>query len=397
MGQHVVIAGAGHAGVTITVLLRQQGFDGAITLVGDEPVAPYQRPPLSILRPDAYLTEQRIAFRRAESVVQIDCHAKQVSLSDASVLGYDKLVITTGAHPIFLPIDGADLAGVHVLRTMADAERLRISLDARPTDAVVGGGYIGLEVAASARALGCEVVVLEREARPLARVACEQLSTFFQAYHERQGIAFELGCRVVGLIGDGLHVSGVKLADGRVIAVGAVVLGVGARPNDSVAEDAGIETANGIVVDENSRSVSHHDVFALGDVAYRPIPICDRLFPMESVPNALEQAKQAAAAILGQPRPADECSWQWSDQYDLELQIAGYAFDSDATILRRNPDEGFFALFHMRGDLVRSVEAVSSPPEFLVGRRLILARTPVSRSRLADADISMKTTAAGAA
>jgi 3-phenylpropionate/trans-cinnamate dioxygenase ferredoxin reductase subunit len=399
---HVVILGAGHAGGTAAALLRQYGHEGPITLVGEEPIPPYQRPPLSkawlkgeadadslALKPLEFYAEHNIHFRPSTRAVAITRGARTVALSDGSTLSYDKLILATGARAIALPIPGADLDGVMFLRTAADAEVLKATVGPGKTLAVVGGGYIGLEVAASGRALGADVVVLEREARLLARVACETLSTFFKAYHEQHAVRFELGANVEAFVGEGGHVTGVKLADGRVIPCDAVVVGVGATPNDHLARDSGLEVARGVVVDLEART-SDPAIFAIGDVAHRPMPIYGRMFRMESVPNALEGAKQAASAIVGRPAPAGEVPWQWSDQYDLKLQIAGYPFDVDEIMLRGDPATGKFAVFHLQGDLVQSVEAINSPPEFMMGKQLILARRPVDKARLADPSISMK-------
>jgi len=402
---HVVILGAGHAGGTAAALLRQYGFAGPITLVGEEPIPPYQRPPLSkawlkgeadaeslALKPLEFYAEHDIDFRPGVRAVQLKRSDRTVVLSDGSTLSYDILILATGARAIALPIPGADLPGVMFLRTAADAEQLKAAVGPGKTLAVVGGGYIGLEVAASGRALGAEVVVLERESRLLARVACPELSDFFRGYHEKHGVRFELGCSVVGFEGEG-HVTGVKLASGQVVPCDAVVVGVGAHPNDELASDAGLETARGVVVDLDART-SDPAVFAIGDVAHRPMPIYDRMFRMESVPNALEQAKQAACAITGRPRPPGECPWQWSDQYDLKLQIAGYAFDADGIVVRGDPASGKFAVFHLKGDQVQAVEAINAPPEFMMGKQLILNRKPVDKAKLADVTISMKEVAA---
>jgi 3-phenylpropionate/trans-cinnamate dioxygenase ferredoxin reductase subunit len=275
------------------------------------------------------------------------------------------------------------------LRTAADAEALKTQVGPGKKLAVVGGGYIGLEVAASGRALGAEVVVLEREARLLARVACEALSTFFRDVHEQHGVTFELGASVTGFVGADGHITGVALADGRVIPCDTAVVGVGVIPNDELAVDSGLETARGVVVDLEARTADPH-VFAIGDVAHRPMPIYGRMFRMESVPNALEQAKQAACAITGRPAPAGEVPWQWSDQYNLKLQIAGYAFDVDEIIVRGDPKSGKFAVFHLKGDQLQSVEAINSPPEFMMGRQLIGNRKPLDKAKLADPTVSMK-------
>lgn len=403
---HVVILGAGHAGGTAAALLRQYGHEGPITLVGEEPIPPYQRPPLSkawlkgeadadslALKPLEFYADHGIDFRPGVKAVQLKRSDRTVVLSDGSTLAYDVLIIATGARPIALPIPGADLAGVMFLRTAADAEQLKAAVGPGKRLAVVGGGYIGLEVAASGRALGAEVTVLEREPRLLARVACPELSTFFREYHEKHGVTFELGCSVTGFEGKDGRVTGVTLADGRTIACDAAVVGVGAAPNDEIAADAGLETARGVVVDLDART-SDPAVFAIGDVAHRPMPIYDRMFRMESVPNALEQAKQAAAAITGRPRPPGECPWQWSDQYDLKLQIAGYPFDADQIVVRGDPATAKFAVFHLKGNQVQAVEAINAPPEFMMGKQLIANRKPVDPARLADPTISMKEVAA---
>ncbi|MFC3067968.1 NAD(P)/FAD-dependent oxidoreductase [Phenylobacterium soli] len=406
LSAHVVILGAGHAGGTLAALLRQYGHEGPITLVGDEPIPPYQRPPLSkawlkgeadaeslALKPLEFYAENRIDFRPSTRAVKLERSARRVHLADGSTLSYDILVIATGARAIALPIPGAELGGVMFLRTAADAEQLKAAVGPGKTLAVVGGGYIGLEVAASGRALGAEVVVLEREERVLARVACQALSDFFTAYHQQHGVKFELGASVVGFEGQG-KVSGVRLADGRTLACDAVVVGVGATPNDEIAKDAGLECARGVVVDLEART-SDPAVFAIGDVTHRPMPIYEgRMFRMESVPNALEQAKQAACAITGRAAPAGEVPWQWSDQYDLKLQIAGYAFDVDEIVIRGDPKTAKFAVFHLKGKQLQSVEAINAPPEFMMGKQLIGNRKPVDKIKLADPSISMKEVAA---
>lgn len=406
LAAHVVILGAGHAGGTAVALLRQYGHTGPITLIGDEPIPPYQRPPLSkawlkgeadadslALKPLEFYAENNVDFRPNVTATALDRAAKTVALSSGDTVSYDVLILATGARAIALPIPGADLSGILFLRTAAHAEALKATVGPGKTLAVVGGGYIGLEVAASGRALGAEVVVIERETRLLARVAAEPLSTFFKGYHETHGVRFELGASVTGFTGQDGRVTGVTLADGRTLPCDAAVVGVGAHPNDELAKAAGLETARGVVVDLDART-SDPAIFAIGDVAHRPMPIYDRMFRMESVPNALEQAKQAACAITGRPRPPGECPWQWSDQFDLKLQIAGYAFDADSVILRGEPATAKFAIFHLKGDQVQSVEAINSPPEFMMGKILILNRKPVDKARLADPSISMKEVAA---
>ena len=403
---HVVIVGAGHAGGTLAALLRQYGHAGAVTLVGEEPIPPYQRPPLSkawlkgeadaeslALKPLEFYAGNRIDFRPSVRGVSIDRARKVLALSDGSELAYDVLVLATGARPIRLPIPGADLDGIFELRTAADAEALKAALGPGRTMAVVGGGYIGLEAAASARALGADAVVLEREPRILARVAGEVLSNFFCQVHEGHGVRFLTGASVTGFRGEGGKVTGVELADGRVVDCDLALVGVGAVPNQELAQEAGLAVNRGVVVDLEART-SDPAIFAIGDVTLRPMPIYGRDFRMESVPNALEQAKQVACAITGRPAPAGETPWQWSDQYDIKLQIAGYNFDSDQSLVRGDPASGHFAIFHLKGDQVQAVEAINSPPEFMMGRQLIGSRRPVDKQRLADTSVSMKEVAA---
>ena len=402
----VVIIGAGHAGGTLAALLRQYGHEGMITLLGEEPIAPYQRPPLSkawlkgeadaeslALKPLEFYAESRIDFRPGVSAVSLDRARRTVALSNGDTLGYHVAVIATGMRPNRLAIEGADLGGVLTLRTAADAEALKARLGTGKRLAIVGGGYIGLEVAASARALGAEVVVFEREARILARTACETLSTFFQGYHAARGVRFVLGAQIAAFVGAGDQVSGVRMVDGSVEAADVVLVGVGGRPNAEIAAAAGLKVERGVVVDMTARTGDEH-VYAIGDATSRPMPLYNRMFGPESVPSALEQAKQAASAIVGRPAPAPEVPWNWSDQYDLKLQIAGLPFDADRILVRGDPATAHFAVFHLKGDLVQCVEAVNAAPEYMMGRQLIGNRKAVSTDRLADSTVSMKEVAA---
>lgn len=406
LNARVVIVGAGHAGGSAAAFLRQYGHVGPIVLIGDEPLLPYQRPPLSKawlkgeadadslqLKPSSWYEEAGVSLRLGGVVVSINRGAKTVALASGEHLPYDYLILATGARARALPIPGADLAGVLSLRTAADAEALKTALGPDKRLAVVGGGYVGLEAAASARALGGHVMIIEREPRVLARVACETLSNFFQDYHGARGVAFELNAGVAGFDGEDGHVTGVRLTDGRVVACDVALVGVGAVPNEELARDAGLECANGVVVDIEARTADPF-VFAIGDLTHRPLPIYGRQFRLESVPNALEQAKQAAAAIAGRPMPPHEIPWFWSDQYDLKLQIAGLPFDADTQIVRGDVAAAKFAVFHLKGDLVQAVEAVNAPPEFMAGKQLIAKRTAVSIEKLANSSISMKEVAA---
>jgi 3-phenylpropionate/trans-cinnamate dioxygenase ferredoxin reductase component len=403
---HVVIVGAGHAGGSVAAFLRQYGFAGPITLIGEEPIAPYQRPPLSkawlkgeadadalMLKPESFYGEQGVTLRLSTRVERLDREGKAVVLEGGERIPYDKLVIATGARARKLPVNGADLAGILELRTAADADALKAALGPGKRLAVIGGGYVGLEAAASARALGAEAVVVEKEARVLARVACPQLSNFFQDYHRAHGVEIVTGAGLARFEGEDGRITAVVLDDGRRLDCDAALVGVGAIQNEELARNSGLPCSNGVVVDEGART-EDPDVFAVGDVTWRPLPRYGRNHRLESVPNALEQAKQAASAIAGRPAPAHETPWFWSDQYDLKLQIAGVSFACEELIVRGDPAAAKFAVFHLKDGVVEAVEAVNAPPEFMMGKKLIESRRPVDRSKLADPAVSMKDVAA---
>ena len=403
----VVIVGAGHAGGTAAAFLRQFGWAGEIVLVGDECAPPYQRPPLSkawlkgeadleslALRHESFYPENRIGLRLGERVERIDREARQVVLGHGERLAYDRLILATGARARKLALPGIGLDGVLELRTEGDAEALKRALGVGKRLANIGGGYIGLEGAATARALGAEAVVFEREDRLLARVACETLSSFFQAYHTARGVGFELGAQVAALEGEGA-VEGVRLGDGRTIACDAALIGVGAQPNEELARDAGLACDNGVMVDLTART-EDPAIYAIGDVTRRPLPLYGKARGrLESVPNAIEQARQAAADLCGRPAPGGEVPWFWSDQYDLKLQIAGLALDAASVVVRGDPAQARFAVFHLDPEnRLQAVEAVNAPAEFMAGRQLILGRNRVALDKLRDMSVSMKAVSA---
>jgi 3-phenylpropionate/trans-cinnamate dioxygenase ferredoxin reductase component len=398
-----VVVGAGHAGGSVAAFLRQYGFAGPITLVGEEPVPPYQRPPLSKawlkgevdqtaleLRPPSFYSQNDIDLRVRTTAEAIDRSSQTVRLSSGTALEYDWLILATGARARRIPFAGAASNTVLELRTAADAETLKESLCAGSRAVIVGGGYIGLEAAASARALGVEVTVIERETRLLARVACETLSTFFEGYHRGRGVDFRLRRFVTSLQHDNGRLTEVILDDGERLPADLLLVGVGAVPNQELAAAAGLPCRDGVLVDNLARTVDPR-IYAIGDCTRRPLPLYDGHFRLESVPNAIEQAKQAAAAICGRPAPAPEAPWFWSDQFDLKLQIAGLPVNATQTIVRGDPRAARFAIFHLGADAtVRAVEAVNSPPEFMMGRQMIAARTQVAIERLRDPRISMR-------
>lgn len=399
----VLIIGAGHAAGAAAAALRQAGHDGAITLVGAEPVVPYQRPPLSkawlkgeaveadlLLRPASFYAEKSVTLELGRRVESMDAVARTVKLDDGRVLGADHVVLATGSRLRKLPVPGADAQGVLELRTLADAERIRAVLRPGMTLAVIGGGYVGLEVAASARALGAQVVVLERETRLLARVASPALSSFFETCHRAHGIDLRLGAAVQSLsVSDG-RVSGAHLADGSQIPCDAAVVGIGALAEDALARAAGLQCDDGIVVDEQCRT-SVQGIYAIGDCTRRPLPRYGITARLESVPNALEQARQVAACIAGKPPVKSDTPWFWSDQYDVRLQIVGLPVGVARQVVRGDPASGKFAVFHLaEGHVLQAVEAVNSAAEFAAARLWVGARQVLDPERIADLSLTPK-------
>lgn len=400
---HVLIIGAGHGGAAVAGFLRQFGFEGAITLAGDEPYLPYHRPPLSkawlkgetdsdsaALRPLTYYETNAVELRRATRAETIDRTAKHVRFADGTTVAYDFLILATGSRAILPPIEGVNLEGVQCLRSAADAEALKERLGPGRHVAVVGGGYIGLEVAASAIALGASATVIEREERLLARSASPQLASYFADFQRGQGSDIKLGTSVSAFLGQDGVVSGIRLSNGEEIACDLALLGVGALPNCEIAEEAGLACERGILVDEDART-SDRSIFAIGDVAVRPLWPYGRRVRLESVANATEQARQAASAITGRDRPAPEVTWNWSDQFDLKFQVAGLPFDVAETVVRGDPASHRFALFHFdAAGSVQQVEAINAPGEFMLGKKLIAGRQPVAPERIADMTIELK-------
>lgn len=382
-GSTVVIVGAGHAGGNAAALLRQYGFEGRIVLVGEEPVPPYHRPPLSKaylkgeadverlwLKPRAFYDEQRIELKLGTAVQSLDRAAHQLKLADGSELHYDKLILATGSMPRALTVPGHDLHGVVALRSLADADVLRERVKPGEKLVVIGAGYIGLEAAAAARQLGHDATVLEAAPRVLGRVTGETVSTFYADEHRAQGVDLRLNAKIEALVGENGKLTGVQLAGGEIVPATLALIGIGILPNEALARDAGIVCNNGIQVDDDART-SDQDVFAIGDCAHRPLAHYGRAGRLESVHNAVEQARLAAAAIVGKPRPACDAPWFWSDQFDLKLQTVGLCEGYDETVVRGDPAARRFAVYYLKDRELLAVDAVSSMPDFLCGKKLV--------------------------
>jgi 3-phenylpropionate/trans-cinnamate dioxygenase ferredoxin reductase subunit len=411
MPERVVIVGAGQAGAQIAVSLRQLGFAGDITLLGDEPHLPYQRPPLSKgylsgdmalertwLRSEAYYAKHRIDLRCGTRAARVLRDERVVVCEDDRQLEYDVLVICTGTAARRLPVPGVDLPGVFYLRTLADSDAIKAALRPGARAVIIGGGYIGLEVAASLRKLGCAVVVLEALERVMNRVVAPPVSAFFAAEHARHGVEVVTGAAVRALEGD-RRVERVVCVDGRTFSADLAVIGIGAVPNDELAKDAGLEVANGVVVDAFGRT-SDPAIFAAGDVTSHPNDLFDRRLRLESVHNAMEQAKAVARAIAGHAQPYADVPWFWSDQYDLKLQIAGVGDPDDGLIIRGEPESRTFSCLHVRAGRLVAIDCVNRGGDFLAAKKLIAAGAIPDRRRAADpavllADATAETPGAG--
>ncbi|HET7735351.1 MAG TPA: FAD-dependent oxidoreductase [Nocardioidaceae bacterium] len=391
--QRAIIVGASHAGAQLAASLRQEAWAGEIVLVGDESALPYQRPPLS----KAYLagksTLEELAIRSAEFYVKqeiqplhatveaIDRSAGRLALSTGDSLAYTKLALCTGARPRRLPIPGTDLAGVHYLRTAADVELIREAARPGSRAVIVGGGYIGLETAASLRVLGLDVTVLEATERVLERVTAPEVSAFFGRIHGEQGVNIRTGALVEALTGDS-RVREVVVSSGESIPADLVIVGIGVEPNTELAAAAGLVVDNGIVIDDHART-SDLDIVAAGDCVSHNMARYGRRIRLESVPSAGEQAKVAAATMCGKSKEITALPWFWSDQYDLKLQIAGLNTGHDEVVLSGDPSrDRDFTCFYLRHGQLIAADCVNRPRDFMFSKRVLTQRTPIGRAEL---------------
>ena len=378
----IIIVGGGHAGGQAAASLRQEGYQGELTLLTDEPHIPYQRPPLSkqylsgehgiervYLRPEEFYASKDITVRTGVRVEGIDTNAKTLACANGETLTYDKLLLATGARPRKLATPGAELPGVYYLRTIADVDAIRQDFQPGKRIAIVGGGYIGLEVAAVAVEMGLQVTVLEMEERILQRVTTPEMSAFYADLHTSHGVVIRTGMRAESFLGS-TRLQGVICAGGETIEADLVVVGIGILPNVELAEAAGLDCDNGIVVDEYTRTIDP-DVYAVGDCTNHPNPVLGRRLRLESVPNAMEQSRVAAANLAGGDKVYAAVPWFWSDQYDLKLQMVGFSAGTDRHVTRGDPTRRQFATFHLSGNTVIAADAVNSAREFMAARQLV--------------------------
>ena len=405
MPQRIVIIGAGQAGAQAALTLRQKGYEGELTLVGAEPHVPYERPPLSkaylkgdidadrlALRSPDVFADRSITLRLTCAATALDRTARQVILQGDEPLAYDGLMLATGADPLVPPIPGIDLAGVHYLRSRDDADALKAAFKTARRLGIIGGGYIGLEVAAAAVRAGLEVTVFEGIDRVMARSVAPSISAHSLAVHRREGVDVRLASTVSALSpgADGRRVGAVHLADGATVPVDAVLVGVGVRPATTLAETAALAVDDGILVDEAARTTDPA-IVAAGDCTRHPNPFFGGHVRLESVQNAVDQAKVAAATLLGETVTYDAVPWFWSDQYDEALRIVGLARPGDEAVTRGDPTSGAFTLVWLRDGTVAAIEAVNRLKDFTQGRKLVAGRARVDPDAMANPDIPLKT------
>ncbi|HEV7607677.1 MAG TPA: FAD-dependent oxidoreductase [Steroidobacteraceae bacterium] len=415
--KRIVIVGAGQAAAQAVETLRKRGHTGPITLVGDESMLPYQRPPLSKkflagtferdrlpFRHAAHYLEHAIDVRLGFPAVSVDRARQRVEIADGSAVEYDRLLLATGCHPRLLELPGAELAGVHYLRTFADVDRLRAELAPGRRAVIIGGGYIGLEVAATCREAGLEVTVVEAADRVMGRVVSPVVSAFYEAEHARHGVKIHCNARVHSLVGAdaepgsaGEHaaavgkqrVAAVRLSDGRDLPADFVLVAIGIVATDALARDAGLECDQGILVDEFCRTSDGH-IWAAGDCARYPSLHFGLRVRLESVDNAFEQGTSAALNMLGIVTAHDKVPWFWSDQFDLKMVIVGLSAGHDETIVRGDPSSRGFTVCYLKNGELIAAETINHTKDQMAARKMIPARARPDRHRLADASVAMK-------
>ncbi|WP_197707509.1 FAD-dependent oxidoreductase [Sphingobium sp. LB126] len=397
----VLVIGGGHAGAHLAISLRQKGFAGTITVVSDEPSLPYDRPPLSkgylignleidrlLLRDNDYWTEQQVRFELGHRVGALDTGRKCAELEDGRIIRFRWCVFATGGKVRRLICPGSELAGIHYLRTVADVDAIRGGLENGGVLGVIGAGYVGLEVAAAAREMGHEVVVIEAQDRVLQRVTSPVVSDFFERQHRAHGVDLYLGQQVAGFAGEG-RIAAVRLASGLEIPVDLAIVGIGIDADTALAEKAGIACDSGILVDEYCRT-SAEGILAIGDCARHPNDFAGGLWRLESVQHAMDSAAIAADTILEAPTEYRALPTFWSDQYDLKLQSAGLNKDADEIVVRGDSKEGPLTVIYLKEGRIISVDAINNPKDFMGARSLILKEARPDRAKLADISIPLK-------
>ena len=403
----VAIVGAGQAGFQVAASLRQDGFSGRIVLIGDEPVLPYQRPPLSKsylagqsgvddlwLRPAEFYAKQQIDLIYGDPATAVDRVGRRLRLASGIEVSWDHLVIASGARYRPLAVPGAELDGVLPLRSLADADVLRRRLGAARRVVVVGAGFIGLEFAAVAMSLGADVHIVEVTDHPMGRVVSEPISRFFTEAHIGWGAEVSLGIGVARIVGAGGRVTGVETTDGRSLPADLVLICIGVIPNAELAREAGLAIDNGIVVDDYLVT-GDPSISAIGDCANFPTPFAAGRVRLESVQNAVDQARCVAARLAGRPERYEKVPWFWSDQGDLKLQIAGITTGHDRRVVRGDPADRSFSVFCYRSGRLIGVESVNRTLDHVAARRLLIGEPGLTPEQAADKNYDLRAHARG--
>lgn len=398
----IIIVGAAQAGLQIADSLRGEGWEGGIVLIGDESEPPYHRPPLSkgflsgefdgerlTIRSPEYFTGKGITTMFGHRAVAIDRIAKTVTLENGTSLPYSKLALTTGARPRLLTAPGADLVGVFVLRTRGDVLAIRARLEGAQNIVIVGGGFIGLEVAAVARGLGKHVTVLEAQDRLMPRVVSPALSDFYKNLHEGRGTRILLGAKLDRLVGEDGEVKAAVLADGTSLPAQIVLVAIGVIPNDELAREAGLACDNGILVDECAIT-SDPDIVASGDCANHFNRFMGGRVRLESVQNAADQGRTAAASLVGKQKPYGTVPWFWSDQYDVKLQMAGRSHGHDTFVFRGDPMGSKFSVFYFIDSVLIGADSLNSSSDHMTVRKLLAGGTALNPIQAADPTFDLK-------
>jgi len=400
MKNGIIVIGGGHGAAAVVSTLRSEGYDGPLRLISGEAEVPYHRPPLSKaflkavdaeilpIKPASWYADNHVDLDLGVKVTRIDRAAHHVHLSDGRVLAYDKLALALGARVRKSDAPGADLKGIHYLRTTADARILRQELADAKNVVIVGGGFIGLEVAATAALLGKTVTVLEMADRLMGRAVSPQVSAAMLARHRAAGIDVKLNTGLKSFGGEAGRLAGVTGTDGIVIAADFALIGIGVIPEAELAREAGLQVDGGLVVDEFAMT-SDPDIASCGDGVVFKFRDFDRLIRLESVQNANDQGRHAALALLGRPSAYHPVPWFWSDQGATKLQMVGLSFGADKTVLRGTLD-GPFSVFHFAGDRLVSLDSVDRPTDHMIGRRLLAAGTKITPEQAADLSLDLK-------
>ena len=400
MKNDAVIIGAGHAGGMTAISLRQRQYQGSITLIGEENSLPYQRPALSkgflageieekrlYLKSQDYFDKNNIRIIRNCKVVAIDRNNKTILLENQKQLGYEKLVIATGSIVNKLKISSKE-TDLYYLRTIRDSLKIREKLRSKNKITIIGAGYIGLEIASIATKKNLEVSVLELENRVMGRVVSAEVSDFFQKKHQSEGVEFKFNTSITDIEDRGKQ-KRIICSDGSFLNTDVVIIGVGIKPNIELAKSSGLKCDNGILVDANGQTSDRH-IFAVGDCTNHPNNIFKQRLRLESVQNAVEQAKSIAASIAGSHKPYQEVPWFWSDQYNIKLQIAGISQDHDHRVIRGYPEEEKFAVFYQKEKRLIAVDAINSPKEFMVGKKWIAKQAKIPFELIRNVDVDLK-------